>query len=326
MFGQLKSILKFESKKNLPVFLVCLFLSTLFWFLNASTDKHETILSFPVKYSNLPEEKILLNTLAQSIEAEVEVHGAGLFSQKLSSLEDTLEIDVSRVQQRSQGKKKIAFITTKSLFGKASETFGSSFNIKRFLTDTIFFEFDKKITKTVAVNLNIDYTLEKQHLLSGQVEIKPAAVKITGPKSLLDTLKFIGTELLQFNNLTETLSTSAKFDITSLNENIEIEPKTILLMVPVEKFTEGSVEIPVGVENLPDSFGLKIFPEKIKLTFNVAFSQYDKITPELFRVAVDYSAIEQNYPSKLRVHILKSPEFVILGNIFPEKVEYIIKK
>ena len=108
-------------------------------------------------------------------------------------------------------------------------------------------------------------------------------------------------------------------------QRVEIEDLNITATINVTKFTEASVELPIGVINLPEKYTLKAFPENVTVKYNVAFTNYEKVTPNLFKAVVDYSSIKPG-SNKLKVILTKQSPEIRAVKLYPEKVEYIIRK
>ena len=112
---------------------------------------------------------------------------------------------------------------------------------------------------------------------------------------------------------------------SSAMKQVEFSQNSVRVKINVTKFTEAMLELPVEVENLPSGLNLKTFPDKIIVKYQVTFDDYGKINASDFRIAVDYSKIEQG-SNKLKVQVLKSPSKVRSVKLSNEKVEYIIRK
>ncbi len=76
--SQIKGYFKIEKLRNdkqVIVFLVCLFIATTLWFLNALSKDYTTIVSYPVKYINPPKNQFLANKPPSKFDLKVEAHG-----------------------------------------------------------------------------------------------------------------------------------------------------------------------------------------------------------------------------------------------------------
>lgn len=309
-------------KNNLSVFLTCILLATLFWFLNAFTKNYDKVVNVPVRYVKLPKNKAILNELPDNINIELSANGFYLLTNNLFKTVDTIDISGELIQEGT-GKTHKNFIQTRRLIEKFTEQLGAGVKVKNILTDTIYFDFDKLISKKVLVKPNINYTLEKQFLLDGKVNISPPFVKITGPQSIVDTMTFVSTEFASFPNLKEDINREVK--ILTEHNNIVISPEKVTLKIPVEKFIEKTIDIPVQVENVPKRVSVKIVPEKTSVICRIPQNLLEKINPEHFNASVDYNEMLKN-TGKLKVKISKFPPFASIVKVSPEKVEYVLKK
>ncbi len=274
---------------------------------------------------NLPKNKAVLNELPKNIGIEVSTYGFYLLTHKISQKQDTIEISGELIQERTGAFPK-HYIQTRSLLDKFTDQLGTGVKVKNILTDSIYFDFDKILTKKVPVKANIRYSFEKQFLLDGGISIKPPFVKVTGPASMVDSMNSINTEFAEFLSLKENINSELGFSGGSENKNISVFPEKVNIKIPVGKFTESSITVPVEVLNIPKKLTLKIFPDKVTITFFVSFSQYKKLSPDLFTATVDYNEIINEKKTKLKVKISKFPDFINSIKIFPEKVEFIVKK
>jgi dephospho-CoA kinase len=71
--------------------------------------------------------------------------------------------------------------------------------------------------------------------------------------------------------------------------HVECSTPEVLFYVPVQKFTEGSVEIPVRAVNVRDDLVLRTFPDKVQVRFLVPLSRYAQVKSGLFEAMVDAS-------------------------------------
>ena len=58
----------------------------------------------------------------------------------------------------------------------------------------------------------------------------------------------------------------------------------------------------------------------------VGLSDYEKIQAHLFKAVVDYFSIENNISNKLKVDLVKFPDYISSIKFNPKNVEYIIEK
>ena len=320
-FFDLSFIYRLRFKKDYYAFSICLLLATLFWLLNAlSKDDYKTIIRIPVKYVNLPANLSVMNRLPSSLSFEVTADGYSLLLQYLKSGKDTIIIPAEELQKRKKGNRQQAFLSTKKVFGKIASQLTHGVEVTRILTDSIYFDFDRKITRLVSVKLDTSLSFHPQYLLAGDIELKPTAVNVTGPGSVIDTITEIITKHLQFDDLSGNITTNVSFDLPPGDTSIKVKPNKVLVMVPVDKFTESSIKLPVKTLNLPDSFKIKLFPDSVEVFYNVALSKFDKVQAELFTANVDFSTSDGMKAQTLQVKINHFYVFVKLIRFSPNKL------
>ena len=107
---------------------------------------------------------------------------------------------------------------------------------------------------------------------------------------------------------------------------VECSTPEVLFFVPVEKFTEGSVEIPVRAANVRNDLLLRTFPDKVKVRFLVPLSKYSLVKPGLFEAIVNAAEIGDGGTSRLQVTVMVAPAYVRDVAVEPERVEFILRK
>ena len=100
-------------------------------------------------------------------------------------------------------------------------------------------------------------------------------------------------------------------------------PNYVLLKAKVEKFTEGTLKIPVAIINVPDKMKLKFFPKEVNVSYYVSLSDFNSITKKDFEVVCDYDKISKNQYLMIP-ELVKSPEHVKNVKINQQRIEFII--
>lgn len=182
-----------------------------------------------------------------------------------------------------------------------------------------------RISKRVPVKLISDFTFDKQFEISSDIEITPSHVEIYGPRQLLDEINEVETEELKIKNLHESTEKAIKLNQFS-DKNLSLNATEVLVRIPVEKFTEGTLEVPIEAKNVKKGFNVKFIPDKIRVKYLVALSRYNDPGVEMFRAVVDFSKVESEASSKVKVDLVKEPAFVRSVSYTPQRVDYILRK
>ncbi len=314
--------LKFDQR--IIIFSFFLFISTIFWFLSALGKEYSVILNFPVTFQNFPANKDIVNTLPSQFSIKINALGFTIMKYKYSR--KRVNVDISwllqnRYKQISSGR--YYYLPSYVLQPKISEQL-TDLKILDIQPDTLIFRFGEIVYKKVPVKLNDSITFAPQYTLLNNKTLTPNEVTFSGAKTLLDSLKYAETETLVLENLERTVSRELRLLPIP---NVKIEPDRVKVTIPVERYTEGRVEVPVEVlneDNLPENTILKTSPPRITITYRVGLSHFNKIVPNQFRAVVDFDTIQKN--NRLRIKIVRSPDAVIYMTLSQYSVDYVLEK
>ncbi|MBK8805800.1 MAG: hypothetical protein IPO21_03745 [Bacteroidales bacterium] len=299
-------------------FAIFLIISAFFWFLNALEKQYSFTMNIPIKYDNIPTNKIITNELPKEFKVRGKAYGFALIKQHLDVYTEPVVIDV---------KKYASFIDrNKYIFlpNKQHEIFESKINsdfmIDNILPDTINFHFSIVHTKKVPVKSNIQVAFRNQFQLKNEVSFIPDCVEIATSKKFIDSIKYIETNELILSDLFEDtrLSISLKE-----NTNIKITTKEVLATVEVEKFTEKILKIPIKKINTPSNFIVSLSEDYVYIKFYVGLSKYYDYNADNFDVFVNCDSIKYK-PQVLDIQV-NTPYGVSLVSVNPTKIDYILK-
>jgi YbbR domain-containing protein len=195
--------------------------------------------------------------------------------------------------------------------------------------DTISFNFTRTYSKKVPVALkyyNQQDVFARQHMQNGKILIEPDSILIIGPANLIDALNYISTKPLKISELKDTAS--KKIDI-EVNQGIKYSSERVRVTIPVDRFTESTLEVPISAKNLPDSIRIKTFPRTVNITYNVTLTMYNMVSETDFYPYVDYLDITKNITSqefKLKVHLDSAPDYIHSVSFRPKNVEFLIER
>lgn len=287
------------------------------------SKEYAITLNFPVSYINLPLDKVIANNLPETIQIQVKSSGFNLLVYKLRHKNDTIQLDIK--DSKALPVKNHFYLPPNSQADKITAQFSNDIKVVRIVPDTIFLNFNKKVTKKVPVKVNLTIEFDKYYQQTDSTKVIPEFIRISGAAEVIEKIKYVETEPATIKNVNDSLLLKQNILRTADLKLVDLSQSEVQVKVNVTKYTEGSLELPIEIENLPPGYGLKIFPDKVSIKYNVAFQNYEKITVLQFRAIVDYSKIEPG-SNKLKVQLVKTPLEVRSVKINPEKVEYIIRK
>lgn len=321
-FEKLFKNLNHKLDRRFMVFLFFVALSTIFWFLVRLEDEYETEISLPLKFVNLPENNVLVGELPDDLSLKIRSHGYKLLEFKVSNALLPFVVDLNEVSLRIRSEdERIRFYLLSSLLIQDIEKHMSSqISIIDVSPDSLYFDFAPRVWKKIPVQFNGKLNLMKQYMIR-EVNMDPDSITVSGPGTIIDTLKFVSTENIYREELAQNIDEEVKL---RKRKGLEYDVDEVNLEVVIEKFTEASIEIPIQNINVPDSLILRTFPNVVNVIYFVGLSDFDKVLPQLFDAYVDYEDVVSE-KDKLEVKLTRYPEYISSVRIVPGEVDYIIE-
>lgn len=294
------------------------------WVLIVFSKEYTIDYTVPVKYNNFPAGKVVSSNLPDKFKLSVKGSGFNLFFFGLNNENKFINIDVSKARFNPYYGD-YTFDTRHSADSIAKQLH-KELHIVKLNPDNITFKVKNKSYKLVPVKLKALISYANQFQLNGNITINPSLVKISGDSAELLAVNEIETESLILRNLNKSVSRNINLKLPVNSNSVQFEQGNVILSIPVEKFTEASILTPIAVDNVPRGFTIKTFPDRVKLTYQVSLSRYNTIKEKMFSVRADYNELKNENGNKLKVNIVKTPEYIRNPRLEPDKVEFILKK
>ena len=101
----------------------------------------------------------------------------------------------------------------------------------------------------------------------------------------------------------------------------EIEPNSVVVNVGVQEYTERSLEVPVEVTGYEGPDSVSIFPSVVRVTSAVGLADYERLTPDAYRLVVRYDASSSDLVRELPIFVEDVPSFAVTTTVEPRTVE-----
>lgn len=312
---------RFRNDKRVIIYLVCVFIATVLWFLNALEKDYTTNISYPVKFVNPPKNQFLSNTPPERFDLEVRAHGFSLLRHKLSFSFSPIVLNINNLTRDVEKQNGVYTIRTNNFRQRIADQISSEISLNTVRPEYFKLVLDSLKTQQVVVESKLKLDFKPQFNLAEPIKISPSKVTITGPAVLLDTLTKLYTEEKLFDKLD---AASVKTLAILHPENTTVSPEKVKITIPVEKFTEKKLKIPIAIVNKPENIKIKLFPSDIKCSVLVGLNEFENITAANFNAEVDYNNITSG-TENLEVKIVKKPLFVEVLRFSPNFVEFLIE-
>lgn len=314
----LRKLKLFFISKDLLSFLFFLALSATFWFVHALDKSRETTITIPIHYVGIPQDIAIRNNPPSELTITVKDQGLKLFSYSRQN-GTPLNIDLSKLLNKNGN----ILISGALLRTKVTQYLLPTTTIIDMRTDSFYVQFDKLYSAVKPVLLNSKIELATQYMLSQKIEIYPNSVEVFGPKSILDTIKYVYTELVDIKELNDTMKivcnllqiSHLKYSVDKINVNLY-----------VEHFTEKHIQLPITSINCPDNYKIRTFPAFVNVSYFVGLSKFKSINQNDIQVYLDYNDLKISNDTKLKLKVKNNTTYLTNIRVLPQEVEFLLEK
>lgn len=309
-----------KKKKISKSFLGFLLASIFIWFIITLSKEYTTSLTFKVTYKNIPQNKLLQKEPLKELDVIVVSTGFNILKSRF--IQKKIILDANSLYRKSVD---TYYFLTKNQIKKIQKQLHSGITLKEVVRDSIYLKLGSLTSKKVPIkaNLQIDYHIGYD--LYKEIQIIPDSLLISGPEGKVNQINELELNPLKLKDVKEDFSEKVAIKKAQL-KNLKINTEFVIVKGNVQKFTEGSFEMPFEIINLPEDIKLTILTKTVELTYIVALSEFNKIDKELFKVVCDYNLTKQNNLNYLIPTVVLKPSMIKSLKIVPNKIDFLIQK
>lgn len=299
--------------------MIFLAISCFFWLLQSLQEVREVEMRVPVSYSEIPPRIAITNELPSYVFVTVRDKGTNLYYYYRHRKSLTIRLNVLDYFHKED----IGKIPSSAIESLLHDKLMSTTQLVRISPDFIPIFFAPKKAKNVPVKLVSSLNFAAQHLLSDTPFIHPTTVEVFAPASILRTIKYVETQMLDAEELSDTTLVSVPLKPI---KGARYSVNSVEVRLCVEEFTERTFSIPVEGVNFPAGHSLLSFPATINVRFFIGLSAYNKIKASDFQAVVDYKDLFTSKDNVCKVRLAKRPEVIQNVRIQPSSVECLSEK
>ena len=304
--------------RNLPVFLIFLGLSAIFWFLQTIQENTEVTLSYRLIIEDMPNDVVFTSDMPSEINVSYSSKGWNAFYYKFMR-DDNPEIVINFKEVNQKSGKVIIDANTLRRAVMRKKPQGMTF--KTTSPNKIEAYYSNGQHKRVPVIFNGRVSTTAGRYQCGTI-LMPDSVDIYAPKHIYGSINHIKTENVTYTDLEDTLQTRLALLVPRGAKAI---PDSVDTRICVDIFTDKTLQATVYSENVPHNKLIRTFPLKVNVTFLVSATLYDEINASDFLLAIDYKELSSD-SKRCRIHVRQKPGNIRNLRISPETVEYIIEQ
>jgi YbbR domain-containing protein len=283
-------------------------------------------INLTIDYLNLPADKMLTNNLPKQFTVGVNAKGFDLMRYYFKSNKLPITVDLSKTNLKISPKQEKEFdVATTNFMPEIRKYMGDDIEINSIRPDTIKLYFSELLSKKVPVNLNVKVNCRKQYNTKGKPSISPDSVTVSGTKDELDSITSVNTVSEEYKEADKTIAEMINIE-KKKQGNIFYSIEKVYVTIPIEKYTEKTLEIAIKILNLKPKYNIRIIPSKATLNFMIAVNDYKRATANDFNAVADFKDFDPANDSKIKVTLTLSPDYIKSMQITPPFVDYIIIK
>lgn len=319
LFNRLIVVLRIE-RKQLPIFLFLLALSTLFWILTVLSKDYTTTVHYEADFVDLPDDKLFIEDKNVDLHLQVIAPGFTILAHRLS-FRKHLPLSVSTFIPKKKGNKWNYYWLGKQSISQLQEVLPTNMQLLHVQPNRIDVLLDEKAERVLPVQIKTDLSYKDLFRQKEPIKLEPSTIVISGPKAVVEVFSSISTETLKIDDINT--NSSGTINIEPLNHSeINYSLSKVSWELKVEQFTEGEMTLPLSIKNVPKGYEIKLFPDEVTVNYLVSLDKFDLVKKEMFATSVNFD----NTKKRLPIELVRQADFVENVRVKPDKVEYFLIK
>ena len=308
-------------KKKISNTFLSFLLATIFiWLLITLSKEYTTAISFPIKYTKIAQNKLLQATPVKALEILVKTTGFSIFRTRFNTKEITIN---ANALLKKTGTK--YYLLVKNQKQRIQKQLPSGVALEQILKDTLFLDLGRLVTRKLPLIPKIKISYHVGYDLSEEITVTPDSILVSGPENYMSELKGLALLPIVLEDVMANFTKKVAIKMPEGIKNLKLDTKEITVSGKVEKFTEGTLEVPYTVINMPKDVTINTLTKKIQITFIIGLSRFNKINENSFQIECDYSISESNNLGYLIPKLVHKPSEIKSYKIIPNEIDFLIQ-
>jgi hypothetical protein len=321
--NRVKQVRKFADARlryQFFISMVCLIASISFWLLIKLSNEYTLSFRIPVKFVNIPTLRMLTDVSDTTVLISIKAQGYKLLLLQYFDHPKPLNIDLSKSNKSKNSDEITVDLQLMPFIRRYSTSFSFLNEVRSVHPEQVTVKMNKLYSKSVPVKFYADITFAPQYQQFEPYLIKPLKVTVYGTHSMVDSVQFAQPEVIKIRNMTESVVQYVHLNANNQMNKPFFIPSQVQIIIPVQKFTEEKIEIPISLPVQVPGRNIKLFPDKAIVSCIVSMKDFKKLDPQLFTV----SAVLLKTDNLYHLSVTAAPDYVRNVKVTPEKVEYLI--
>lgn len=266
--------------EKFKVVLVCIVISTTFWFFNAlNQEDYSTQINYPIEWTFDQTKYQVVGELPARIPIEVNGGGWDLMARSFGFNMPPLQIVLLNPEQKKS-------MLTSKLRGDLSRNL-DPVSITYIIKDSLIFDIQERVNKVI--KLQVDdrkVSMDSDYKRSSSYMLEPDSIVVTGPSSIIaemsDTMQLVP-ELSDIDS-----DVNEEIPLPVLPDYIDVNLSQVNLIFEVIRYIAISEEINVELLNLPDSLWTPTVSD-ILVNYSIGETEFDATDSTRIRLVADFN-------------------------------------
>jgi len=306
-----------QTKQYWRIVLLCFVAASTFWLLNALNKSYSTQITYPVSFVYNKDRFIPVKPLPEEIVINVTGKGWKLLRKTLRFEVQPAEIFIRSIPRNN-------YLLGSALRPSLINVL-DGLELKFVVTDTLFFNFDIKTSKTVSLKLDPNQRIaENRFALVGAPSIQPDSVTFTGPVTKLDSIPepFILRLPNQLFSAPASIEVPLEYEHTNL---IKADTETAVVAVNIKPLVEQEYQVIPETVNVPRNRNVTVFPPAVLVRYQLLEDSVLLLNKNSFKVILNMATYNPQ-DSTVTPELVQKPAGTRLVTLRPVKVKVVLHK
>ena len=312
---KVKDIYHSQRGRNLLVFLVFLFISTILWCLLSLNEEDQYDVRMPVRLTNVPDSVTVITTPPQVISVSLRARSTQVLKQSFGTT-PTFDIDFRVFRVRNS-----VLLTNTDVKAVARAAYGGA-SVLVAAPDSINLAFTTRRGIPMPIVIDYQVTAGPQATIEGRPTLSLDSTLIFSTGRIPASVNSISTEPIRMTDLNRPTTTRVRL---LAPRNCRVIPDSVDVTFNVEPLISKSRKVVIEPVNVPKGVKLITFPAQTEVLYMVPMSLYNDSDPH-FRVLADYNTISNSGSHRIKLRLRDVPGELQNVHLAADSAEYIIER
>ena len=294
--------------------------SILIWLLITLSKEYITTISFPIEYGEISQNKLLLANQTKALEVVVKTNGFKILRTRFNT--KSLLINLNTLISK---KGTTYYLLLKSKKQSIKRQLPSGVSLQEIIKDTLFVKLGSLVTKKLAVKSNLKISYHIGYDLSGEISLKPDSILVSGPENYISKIKNIELIPIVFEDVKTDFIRKVAVKAPEGIKDLKFNIKEVIVSGKIEKFTEGILNVPFKIINVPAGITINTLNKKVQVTYIVGLSSFNKIDENSFQIECDYAMSASNRLGYLIPKVVLKSSEIKSYKLIPNEINFLIQ-